>query len=95
MAEVKPDRPANRAWHLVVTLPAGLFILLHLLARVAPPALWGADGLLYYGPLVTAVFIALPLATMMTGNQSPTVMVNLWPLVTLVGMILLCILPMV
>ena len=64
MAEIEPNRSSNRAWHLVATLPAGLFILLHLMARVAPPVLWGADGLVYYGPLVTAAFIALPAATL-------------------------------
>ena len=64
MAEIEPNRSSNRAWHLVATLPTGLFILLHLMTRVAPPVLWGADGLVYYGPLVTAAFIALPAATL-------------------------------
>ena len=62
LAEIEPNRSSNRAWHLVATLPAGLFILLHLMAWVAPPVLWGADGLVYYGPLVAAAFIALPAA---------------------------------
>lgn len=61
MAEIEPNRSSNRAWHLVATLPAGLFILM---ARVAPPVLWSADGLVYCGPLVTAAFIALPAATL-------------------------------
>ena len=61
MAEIEPNRSSNRTWHLVATLPAGLFILM---ARVAPPVLWNADGLVYCGPLVTAAFIALPAATL-------------------------------
>jgi tetratricopeptide (TPR) repeat protein len=57
-----PDRSRDRNWLLPVALPAGIFLLLHLLARLAPSALWGADSLVYYGPLVTALFIAVPLA---------------------------------
>ena len=64
LAEPQSDRQLERSWHLVVLLPAGLFVLLHLLAGILSPALWGADSLLYYGPLMTATFIALPLAAM-------------------------------
>jgi tetratricopeptide (TPR) repeat protein len=54
----------KRSFHLVATLPAGVFLLLHLLALVEPPALWGADGLVYYGWLMTAAFILIPLVAL-------------------------------
>lgn len=64
MAEVDTDRFRQRRWHLLITAPAAAFVLAHLLGRTYPPELWGADMLAYYGPLTTAVFIALPLITL-------------------------------
>ncbi|MDP7650012.1 MAG: hypothetical protein QF834_07490, partial [Candidatus Thalassarchaeaceae archaeon] len=60
---MRPRRPkrSERAWHLLCTLPAALYILLHLLGIRYPSPLWGADLLAYYDWWLTAVLVALPL----------------------------------
>jgi hypothetical protein len=47
------------------TIPVVVFVAMHLLARRSPAAFWGADSLAYYGPLVTAAFVAIPLAALL------------------------------
>ena len=54
----------HSVWHVVATVPVALFVVLHLLAPVAPAPLWGVDVLAYYGPLMTALFLAVLLAAL-------------------------------
>ena len=63
----------DRRWYWIAALPSGLYVLLHLLAWVLSPALWGADALIYYGPWTTAAFLAVPLvALIIPGSALPS-----------------------
>ncbi len=54
-------RSTHLTGHMATTLPAAVFIVAHLYARLRPASLWGVDSLTYYGPLTCALFVALPL----------------------------------